>query len=443
MQITRESEIVRELVTFAVEMKYEDIPTEVVEIAKAMILKTVAGILVGSINPSGRKMAAVIKNRRLPEEAGVIGFDFKTSLWEAVFLNAFLSHCAEMADDFTVGPLALSLAGKRRLSGKVLIEAVVVGLEVHNRACMFRNKETGFFFIPGGVGPAMAASKILGLDVPQTTAALSLATSTIGITAQNAGTDAHYYETALMTLQGLIAAEMAREGMTGNPNMISFMRSVLGKENVDQEEVTKDLGTEWRVRRHWIKKYPCCFLTHRYIDALTELMQEENITYEDIETVGADIGPAEAFLDRPEPGNDMDLQFSLQHVLGAVMLDGDVRLDHVAEDAVNDPRLKDARRKPRLILYPDRPRTELGKTTVNPCRVMVKTRGGQEFFRERLYPIGSWPEDPLTFAQSKALYAKFVRGVLPEELVERTVNTVASLQNLNDVEELMDMLVFK
>ena len=80
MEAKTEAEIITRLMEFATETKYEDIPKEVVEFTKGLTLKTVAGTLVGSSKPSGRKMARFIRGRKLPEDVGVIGCGFKTSL---------------------------------------------------------------------------------------------------------------------------------------------------------------------------------------------------------------------------------------------------------------------------------------------------------------------------------------------------------------------------
>ena len=441
MKAKTEEEIIKQLVEFAAETRYPNIPKEVVEFAKGIILKTVAGIFVGSTKPSGQKMAMLVKDRRCPEDVGVIGCGFKTSLWEAVFLNAFLAHSAEMTDDFTVTPLVLSLVEKCRLSGTAVLEAVVVGLEVHSRVSMFQNKQMWTFFIPGGVGPAVAAARILGLGVPQMTAALSLATPSVGITEMNMGTDAHFFESAFITLQAILAAEMAKQGMTGNPHMIMFLSNFLGKENVFPEKITKDLGIKWLLCEHWIKKYPSCFLTHRYLDALLEQKKERNISYQDVEAIVADIGSSEEVVNRPAPQTEMDLVFSLQHVLGAALLDGDVNLNHINEGAVSDSRIKEARNKVKVIIHHEWPREDVPGMN-HSARITIKMKNGEEFSKERRRARGSSLKDPLTLVEIRGLYGKFTRGKLTEGQIEKTGDTIANLEKLSDTEELMDMLVF-
>ena len=215
-----EKDIGRQLVEFAVGIRYDALPPEVSEFTKSLTLKTVAGILAGSTKPSGKKMARLIRDKKLPGEAGIIGGGFRTSLWEAVLLNGFFAHASELEDDridesgavswdITLIPLLLPLAEKLELSGKRFLEALVAGLEIHARTCLFNPDHLGQLFIPGAVGPAVGACKALGLNSDQTMGALGLAMSGVLLWIKNFGTDGHYLESALMSLQGVIAAEMA------------------------------------------------------------------------------------------------------------------------------------------------------------------------------------------------------------------------------------------
>src|SRR4030042_345708 len=118
--------------------------------------------------------------------------------------------------DITVIPLLLPLAQHLRISGKNLIEALAVGLEVHTRTCSFPTNHLGIVVFPGAMGPAAAGAKAFGLGVEETVSALGLAMSGPAISLLNLGKDAHFLESALQSSQGIIAAEMAKEGMSGN-----------------------------------------------------------------------------------------------------------------------------------------------------------------------------------------------------------------------------------
>jgi len=166
-----EKDITTKLVEFALHTKSENIPKEVSEFCKLLTLKTVSGMLAGSAKPSGRKLARIIKKQKHPEEVGVIGSGFNTSLWEAVFLHAYFAHASELEDDrfnggiswdITVIPLFFPLAEKLNVSGKVFMESLVLGLEVTARTCLFSAKHLGLGQVPGAIGPAQVPDTLSG-----------------------------------------------------------------------------------------------------------------------------------------------------------------------------------------------------------------------------------------------------------------------------------------
>ena len=275
----------KQLAEFVVKTKYEDIPKEVREYVKILTLKTVSGMVAGSVKPSGQKMAGLIKSMNASEEVGVMGSGFKTGLWEAVLLHAYFAHASELEDDrfnggvaWDIGviPLLFPLGEKLKLSGKALIESIALGMEVHARTCLFGGEHLGLVMVGGAAGPAVGAAKALGLGVKETAAALGLATSGACLWIQSFGTDAHYFESALQSLEGVIAAQMAKIGLAGNPNIGAYLKDHLG-EKVAPEKIAADLGKHWVFCEIWVKKYPCCFLLHRQIDSVIELKKEHNL----------------------------------------------------------------------------------------------------------------------------------------------------------------------
>jgi 2-methylcitrate dehydratase PrpD len=434
-----------QLAKFAVQTKYGDLPPEVLRFTKGLILKTVAGMMAGSIKPSGRKMAEFIKSQRLPEVVGIMGSNFKTSLWEAVFLHAYFAHASELEDDrfnggiswdITVIPLLFPLAEKLNMSGRDLLAAITVALEVHIRTCSFSAEHLGLVMIPGAAGPAVGAARALGLDVNGTAAALGLSLSGVPCSMISFGTDAHFLESALQSLQGIIAADMAKMGLTGNPDVGFFLTNYLGKERVKPEKIVENIGKEWLIPEIWIKKYPCCFLQHRHIDAIIELRNTHHLSFDDVESIEVHASPPEMLCDRPDPKTEGDLQFSFQHSLSSAMLDGDVNMQHISEEAVSDKRLAAARSKVKIVLDPKLPQAFFGA----PAKVNIRMKDGRTFSGQRNLPIGH-PKEPLSQEQYLHLYSKFMKEILPDGLVSRTADMLMNLEKLPDMKELLNILV--
>ena len=441
--------IAEELGQFSAGVSYSMLPKEAVEFAKALILKTVAGTVAGSAGPNAQKVAGLIQERKLPEEVGAIGCGFRTSLWEGVLLNAFCGHASELEDvgfstggiswDITVIPLMLPLGERLHLSGKALIEAVVAGLEVHCRTSLpFDVLHLGMSFPPtSAMGCAVAAAKAYGLNPEQITAAMGFTLSGPPLSEAALATDAHFVESSLQAMQGLIGADMARIGLTSNPDLKSF-EGMLAKDAVF-EDFTAGLSEHWHFQEMWMKKYPNCFSIHRQLDALFEILRDNRLTYEDIERVEVHTGPDEAWCDRPDPKTAGDLQFSFQHSLGVAMLNGELTLEDFLPDSAHNPELANARRKVDVNIENSADET-VGYMSA-PTTVTVKVKDGKSYSKQRMSVIGS-TEEPLSHAQLSDLYRRYCKNGLSPANIENTMEMLWELENLSDVSELMEILTF-
>ena len=444
------TEVAKAFAEFAVRTKLEDIPAPTIEFVKGLMLKTVAGMLVGSSMPVGKLVHKAAKERKHPPEVGVIGGGYKTSLWNAVLNDGIFAHAAELEDDsfmrgtawdITTFPIYFPLAEKMKLTGKGLLEVCAVGLEVHSRSTLFFPQGyLGLTVIPGAMGPAAGVAKALGLNVEQTMAALGLAMSAVPVSYVSFGTDAHYTETALQCFQALVAGELAQKGLVSNPDIVAYMTNLLGKERVIPEKFTENLGREWRVHDIWIKKYPCCFHMHRYLDAFWELIGEEDLSYDQVKKMDVHISKVEEVCNRPDPKTIGDLQFSFQNAMSAMLIDRDVNFSHVAEDKIGDPRYKQARTKVGVIFHPEwAPRYAME----TPAIVEVTLGDGRKFTRERMHTIGS-PKEPLPKERFRALFLKFTKGAMAKNKLEWTADALAHIEILDrkGMAELNDVLVF-
>ncbi|MBU1208968.1 MAG: MmgE/PrpD family protein [Proteobacteria bacterium] len=443
-------EIAKQLAEFSVKTKLADIPPKTMEFIKGLALKTVAGMLVGSTMPVGKRVNKAAKERGHLPEVGVMGSGYKTSLWNAVLNNGLFAHGAELEDDsflrgtawdITTFPVYFPLAEKLGLSGQELAEVCAVGLEVHSRTTLFYPQGyLGLSVIPGVMGPAAGVARAMQLNEAETISAMGLALSGVPVAYVSFGTDAHYYETSLHCLQALVAAELAKEGLASNPDIVTYMTHLLGQDRVVPEKFVEKLGKEWRVHDIWIKKYPCCFYMHRHLDALLELAQQEKISCDQVERITVHISKLEEVCNRPEPKSIGDLQFSFHHALSAILLDKDVNFNHVALERIDDPKFKEARKKVEILNHPEWV-PKYGMDT--PARIDVQLKDGRVFSRERMHSIGAPPE-PLTMEQFKALFAKFTQGILPTEKIGWTADALGNLEKLTkkDMQELNKVLVF-
>lgn len=437
---------------FVVKTRFNDIPPETVTFAKELALKCVAAMVAGTVaEPSGR-IVKYVREKPCPPEARVLGYGFKTSVENAVLANGFFAHASELEDDqfpgptsnITIFPVVFTLCEKMKLAGKKIIEASVVGFEVMNRIARFtepRIDQMGLcplsFF--GVLGAAAATAKVLGLDIRQTKAALGLSLTQSAGYYMQAGTDAHYLDSAFACRNGVISAFLASEGVTSNANIEKWLVDLLGKEGVRLRKITRGLGkSPLFIHNVWVKKYPGCFATHRQIDALLALMEKHRFQYTDVEWVEAHAGPRDALSsDRPQPVDTEDSKFSFQHVLASVLLERNIGLHTFSRDRITDAAFREARSKIRIIVHP-----EWGsEVQAGIARVSVVLKDGKRFSKSMEQSVGG-PKLPLKTEQVAGLYRRYTRGLLSEEQTEQTLGLILSLDHIGDMSKFLDTLDF-
>lgn len=441
------------LVDFIVNTGYNDIPEETLNFTKQLSMKTIAGMVAGSVQPTGRKMVNYTATRSSEKsEAGVIGCGFQTSLTDAILANATFAHASELEDDMidsergvsswdiTTFPVTFTLAERYRLSGKEFLTASAVGLEVLTRLSLSPNKgpKSDIPLQSASMGAAAAAAKAMRLDKEAVSNSLGLASGGGFVFTPLTGTEAHYLDSAFQCTRGFRAAELAKDGFTGELHIDELFTALYGDDAIPADEVVAELGEEWLFRNIGIKKYPCCFFTHKYLDLLNELVAEADAAPADIESIHATTGAVEAnLIDIPDPKTAEDAKFSLQHLLGAALVEGDVNYGQVSEESLTEPAYVDARSKVSVSVG-----SETDVPFSEPARITLELTSGDTINGEREHMIGS-PQEPLSEEDHLELYRKFTKAALNQETIEATETQIADMENLQDLQKLSEALVYR
>ena len=175
---------------FAVNLKYEDLPLEVVEMAKKMTIQTIGAALASKDMDFTKSVLAFSeKYSSGPADATRMIDGKKTSLLGAVFTNSIIADNIDWEDCSWTGhpsagliPAALAVAEARGKSGKDFLTAVVAGFEVYQRIAMVIQPPRGFkSYIGWGLtswqifASCAPAAKMMGLNAQQYEQALGIA----------------------------------------------------------------------------------------------------------------------------------------------------------------------------------------------------------------------------------------------------------------------------
>ena len=145
-----------ELASFAAQLRFEDLPADVIEKAKICFRDALACCLFGVTQPWTRMLIDQAIEEGGNPRAGVIGSTLRTSVGQAVCIGATAGHGFELDDIHGAAhlhagslavPVALALAELTQASsGRNIIEAMIAGYEVGLRVGL---AATGALFMRG------------------------------------------------------------------------------------------------------------------------------------------------------------------------------------------------------------------------------------------------------------------------------------------------------
>jgi 2-methylcitrate dehydratase PrpD len=441
------------LVKFVGDVRYAGLSDEVRHYARRHVLDTVGVMIAGAAGEVATRAEAVLAAVRLPGHVPVPGRARRADLMDAAFLGGTAAHGIELDDGFTQGsvhpgcvviPTALALACARRNNGRALMEAVVTGYEAViaiGRACHPDLRQRGFHptAAVGVFGAAAAAGKLAALSPERLAHAFGLAASSAGglFAFVNGGGDIKRLHAGHAAREGLQAALLAEQGVEGPPGVIEardgFVQAFARAEKA--RGVVLPPAAPFGITDCYIKPNPCCRHIQPAVEALIGLLEEENITGEEVERV--EVATYRIAAEHAATGWDdfASAQLSFPYLIALALKFRGVKFEHFADAVRRDPALAAMARKLTVTAPPEVDRLY---PQLRPARVTVATARGsytrqvEEARGSRLLPL-----------DDAALKTKFLDLVGPElgaarakDLAER----LWSLDAIDDVASLVDSL---
>lgn len=301
----------------------------------------------------------------------VVGGPRGVSAAAAAFANGGLGNILEMDDIHrtsilhpgpVVIPAVLAAAQARQLSAEAFLGGIVRGYEALIRI----GRATGprhyaYWHNTGSCGPFGAAAgtaSALGLDRERFTFALGNAGSTASGLWQcrHEAVMTKQWHTARAAEDGLVAALMAEDGLTGPSFILEGEQGFFAATAPDAtpEAVISEPDAPWLIYDTSFKPWAACRHAHPTIDAALAARTElggrlDAIVELTIETYG----DAVRFCDRPAPGTETEAKFSLQHVAAVTLMHGEPTLSDFGAKRRDDPAIAGLRDKVRVVVGGD------------------------------------------------------------------------------------------
>jgi len=449
--------ISQQISEFVVNLKYDDLPEEVITEVKRYLYDSIGCAYGGYHTRDVNVLRDIYRDMGGKEEATLIGFGDKMPAVNAVLVNSLMIRALDFNDIYwkedpshpsDLIPAALNVGEMVGASMKEVIAAIVLAYEFEQRLCEFavpgvRERKWHHATLTQFVSPVVAG-KLLGLTADQITDAIGINGShnhTIGCPAAGKLTMMKNTVDPMAVQSGVFAALMAQRGYSGTTAVFEgkegFM-DVYGPE-WDLDKLTGGLGKRFKILECGMKAFPTEALTHTHITAALKAIINNDIKYDDIEqvTVTAIARACDILFDhhkyRPESRETAD--HSLPYCIAAAVVDRQITTNTFSDEKLKDPRIREV-----IDKIKGEASVEFEKMfpAKQPSRVVVKTKNGKEFSEYLEYPKGD-PREPMTMGDLKTKFNALSGELLSTERQDEIREMIFSCESI-DVRLFMDKL---
>ncbi|MEE9569294.1 MAG: MmgE/PrpD family protein [Candidatus Binatia bacterium] len=447
--------LAEDMAIWVAQLRYEELPSEVVAKAKRILLDTV-GCALGALDAVPVRMARqVVREQGGNPQAAPLGAAWKTSCEQAAFLNGMALRYLDFNDyaasgspthsSINVAP-ALSVAQARGLTGKDLLLGITVGYEVQLRLrdASAKGKREGWdSSTTAHYSAAAVAGRLLGLTPVKMAHALAIAgshASTLGEVRRGKLSMWKGAAEPMGARSGTFAALLADAGLTGPLTVLDgkygYGKMVAGALDV---KLLRERSGDFRILKSCTKVSPCVFIAQAPIAAALKI-HSQGLAIEEIKMITVGLGDLgyknqQRYLKGGITTRE-DADHSVPYCVARVFVDGELRLDHFEEKALKDPRVLELvkkvsfRRDPKLTaLYPE----------ITGANVEVMLRNGNTLKAEFPYPPGH-TRNPLSDDGLVRKFLGLADGLLVKDQAQKAVEMILHVEDLSDVGVLRDTL---
>jgi len=472
--------ISRQIAEFAVNLKYEDLPDEVINEVKRYLYDSI-GCAVGSVNT---KDVNAIRDIYLEmggaEESTTFVFGDKLPAVNATLINSLMIRALDFNDIYwkedpshpsDIIPAALTVAEKVSASMKDVIVAIVLAYEFEQRLCLFakpgvRERKWHHATLTQFVSP-IVAGKIMGLTVDEMVNAIGISgchNHTIGCPTAGVLTMMKNTVDPMATQSGVMAALMAQKGYSGTEKVFEgkegFMDAFIGWDAKDEkinptdmegrdgvsawswdiDALVGDLGINYKILECSMKAFPTEALTHTHISCALKAMINNDLDYSDIEEVKV-TAFAQAYdilFDptkyRPESRETAD--HSLPYCLAAAIVDKKITTGSFSDEKLSDPRIFEV-----IDKIKGEPSQEFEKMfpAKQPSKVLVTTKDGKQYSEYLEYPKGD-PREPMTMEDLENKFNSLAMNKFNNNELKHLKDVIFSCENYSAKDFMKEMV---
>ncbi|NQV36791.1 MAG: MmgE/PrpD family protein [Candidatus Marinimicrobia bacterium] len=475
-----EKSISRQMAEFAVNLKYEDLPKDVIYEVKRYLYDSI-GCAFGSMDTHDvNTVLEIYREMEGTPESTVFGFGDKLPAVNTALINSLMIRALDFNDIYwkddpshpsDIIPAALSTGEKVDASMKDVIVAIVLAYEFEQRLCLFakpgvRERKWHHATLTQFVSP-IVAGKILGLTVDEMVNAIGINgchNHTIGCPTAGKLTMMKNTVDPMATQSGVFAALLAQKGFSGTEKVFEGKEGFMdafngwdaknetmkptdmeGRDGVsswawDVDALVGNLGSDYKILECGMKAFPTEALTHTHISCALNAMVNNDLDYTDIKEVKV-TAFAQAYdilFDptkyRPESRETAD--HSLPYCMAAAIVDKKITTQSFSDEKLKDPRIFEVIDK--IIGEPSQEFEKMFPAK-QPSRVVVTTNDGRKFEEYLEYPKGD-PREPMSIDDLKNKFNSLSENRFSSEELAELKELIFSCEDMS-TRDFMSQLV--
>lgn len=444
------------LAAYGATTQYRDLPDDVIQMTKMMILDELCCAVLGRTHASGDLIQRYVLSLGGQPEATLVATPYRSTTALAALANSTSAD----ADEFTgshiqgghlqtaVAHAAAATAEAHHATGEELITACVLGIDVAARAVAaagglhrMRNVYHLHSDFLCSYGAAASAARLMRLDEDAFRHAWALASFQSNALCAFFDERRHLSKSFAIgqaAYAGVSGAVMASFGFEGSDDIFGGYNGFLAAWGVEDGErlLTHALGSDYAVMGLHFKIYNAGYPTHGPIEATEQIMNEDGLACDDISSIEVGM-PSEAL--KIVDGRQMS-QICVQDMVAFAALSRNVgfQVPPIPPRALQE---EEFRRLRSLVTAFGSAEMDTRDPNGRGAIVRITDRTGTVHERMVEYPKGHAMRRDITWDQIvEEKWRSILNTLIGSDRATSLIEMVAELENLNDVAVIMGLL---
>ena len=447
------------LVDLANEIRFENLPAEVVRESGRRLLDAVGCMIAGASGSTTSQVARAIMTLKGASESSLLGMNHLTSCEKAALVNCTALRFLDYMDGhpgpypchpcFNIPPI-LAVAEKVGTSGAALVTSIVRAYEIMPRF----QESAGLpdLGVRGWAGSThlafsvpLAISPLFKLNHEQTVNALGISI-THGVVLDAASHGQMPASKSILdgmtAMNAIVATLLAKAGVSGPHEAIEgkggYVGAVAG--SCDYDKLLAPIGRH-KILETYTKLYNTVKCGQTAVAAAFQLVENHRISVPDIAELRIGLARRDATSQTRDPScarpkSRDTANHSVRYCVAAALVEGKLTADQFEPEKLGSRNILDL--VDRTAVYWNESQ-ESHWPLANPSTITIRTNGGQEFSKTLVFPPGH-PNSPLGDDVLEEKFRQLTGGVLNAEMATKVIALTRQLPALPDVRGLTDLL---